>query len=239
MSAQPQPKTAPRAAQPVNERARLIRLVHVARRELSLDDAAYRTILQAQGGAASSASMSVGQLQRVVDYMKRQGFKVSTKAKSAQPVRVLQKSRRVGLTWAAGEAVKLASDPESRKARALWLMLHDIGAVRDPSEAALLAYAQRQAGVERLEWVQDMKRIIEPLKAWALRSLPAFVLPFLQRDVTSWAGHMSPAWRENWRRAVEPLLSGAPISQAQKLHSLIGAWELISSAQKTSNGSRA
>ncbi|MDP3322382.1 MAG: regulatory protein GemA [Hydrogenophaga sp.] len=236
MSAQPQPKTAPRAAPQGNERARLIRLVHVGRRELNLDDAAYRTILQAQGGAASSAAMSVGQLQRVVDYMKRQGFKVATKAKSAQPVRVFQKSRRVGLTWAAGEAVKLASDPESRKARALWLMLHDVGAVRDPSEAALLAYAQRQAGVERLEWVQDMKRIIEPLKAWALRSLPAFVLPFLQRDITTWAGHMSPAWRENWRLAVEPLLSRAPISQAQKLHALIAAWELISSAQI--NGSR-
>lgn len=245
MAAQPQPRPAARApqTQQASERTRLIRLVHVGRRELQLDECAYRTILQAQGGANSSALMSVGQLQRVVDYLKRQGFKVATKAKPAQAGVVVANGRRSGMATVttAVTAVTLASDPQSRKARALWLMLHAIGAVRDPSETALQAYGRRQCGVDRLEWVRDAFPLIESLKAWALRALPAYVLPYVEGDVTHWAGHMSPAWRENWAREVAPLKNRTPQSLARRFSSLVAVWELISSAQssKSATGSRA
>lgn len=241
MAAQPQTRTAPRAPQQqANERTRLIRLVHVGRRELKLDDCAYRAILQAQGGAESSALMSVGQLQRVVDYLKRQGFKVATKAKPAQMGGVVVKGRRTGMATAAA-AVTLASDPQSRKARALWLMLHAIGEVRDPSETALQAYGRRQCGVDRLEWVRDAFPLIESLKAWALRALPAYVQPYVEGDVTHWAGHMAPAWRENWAREVAPLKNRTPQSLARRFSSLVAVWELISAAQspESETGSRA
>lgn len=209
------------------QRVRLIRLIHVGRRDLRLDDDSYRAILRTHGGSESSALMSVGQLQRVVDYLKRQGFTVTTKPK---PTRHVAKGRRAGLT-----TVILADDPQSQKARALWLMLHAIGEVRDPSETALQAFAKRQCGVDRLEWVRDANPLIEALKAWALRSLPAYVQPFIDRDVAQWAGHMSPAWQGDWRRASSLLKGGTWTSPTRQFDALVAAWELIAAAQKSSS----
>jgi phage gp16-like protein len=223
-----QPQTTPRrpakaatTAAP-SERARLIRLVHVGRRELSLTEVDYRAILQAQGGAESSASMSVGQLQRVVDYLRRQGFKVATKAKTAAAAGALK---------AGPVAVALASDPESRKARAMWLTLHAIGQVRDPSEAALLRFAKRMCKVDRLEWVRDMLPLIEALKAWLLRSLPAYVTPYLKIPSTQWAPHMGDAWRTNWDQAVRQLRFALEAGHVQVLDQWVSLWSLAESAE--------
>lgn len=223
---QAQPKTLPatrRAPPALNDRGRLIKLVHVARRDLKLDEATYRMVLQLHGGADSSSAMSAAQLQRVLDHFKKAGFTVKAKP-------------RTGAAKGAPRTA-LASHAEAKKARALWIMLHRIGAVRDPSETALLAYARRQLGVDRMEWAGDMVPLIESLKAWALRTLPAFVRPYLQQDITAWAAHKSPAWRDNWARAVAPLLSGAPLSQQGQLAALISVWELIEMSNvKTKEG---
>jgi phage gp16-like protein len=205
---------------PVDNRARLVKLVHVGRRELGLGEESYRTILRQKGEADSASNMNAAQLQRVVDYMKTLGFKVTSKAKAGAPAR----------------PVKLADDAQSRKARAMWLTLHAIGQVRDPSEAALQAYAQRQTGAQRLEWVSDMVPVLEPLKAWLLRSLPGVVLPYLQRPVMGWAGHMQPAWLENWTNAVSSLGAARQSGKVQIVDEWVSLWELISSA--TAGGQR-
>lgn len=229
MSAQAQPKTAPRAAQKGNHRARLIRLVHVARRDLQLAEPDYRAMLQAQGGADSSAAMSVPQLQRVLDFMKRQGFKVATKAK---PAKARSWNRQTGTA----PAVRLASDPQSRKARAMWLTLHAIGQVRDPSEAALLAYARRQCGVDRMEWAKDMSRMLEPLKAWILRSLPTVVKPYLQEPASAWAAHMGEVWHTNWQQAVQRLRYGIDKGHSQLVDEWVDLYQLVVAAQNLSKG---
>lgn len=230
MSAQAKTRSAPRAAaQKGGDRVRLIRLVHVARRDLQLGEADYRSMLQAQGGADSSAAMSVAQLQRVLDFMKRQGFKVATKAK---PAKVLVVSRRTGMAT----AVRLASDPESRKARAMWLTLHSIGQVRDPSESALLAYARRQCGVDRLEWVKDMVPLLESLKAWLLRSLPDVVKPFLQEPASVWAAHMGEVWNTNWQQAVRRLRYGIEKGHSQLVDEWVDLYQLVVAAQNLSKG---
>jgi phage gp16-like protein len=227
MQAQPKTSSPPRRAPPSSsDRARLIKLIHVARRDLALDEPTYRTLLGVHGGAESAAAMSAQQLQKVLEHMKKSGFKVRAKAGT--------KAQASG-----AKSPSLASDPQSKKARALWLMLHHIGQVRDPAEAALLAYARRQCGVDRMEWTSDMLPIIESLKAWALRSLPAFVLPYVKHDITAWAGHMSPAWRENWTNAVHPLVFGRPLSPAYKLDALIKVWELIAISKVKPEGSEA
>lgn len=62
--------------------------------------------------------------------------------------------------------------------RALWLFLHELGAVRDPSEAALSAYVKRIASVDDVQWMRGGRRVetvIESLKKWAMRYLPAAV----------------------------------------------------------------
>ena len=109
---------------PAPNRQRLIRLIHVAKRDLSMDDDTYRAILLRIGKKASSADLTIPELEKVLEHLKRSGFKVRSKAKSAQ----------------AKPSRPLAQDGESKKIRALWLFLHELGAVKNPSEEALAAY---------------------------------------------------------------------------------------------------
>ncbi len=54
----------------------------------------------------------------------------------------------------------------------MWISLHQLGVVRDPSEAALERFGARQLGVERLAWAGGSEgyRLIEALKAMAQRA---------------------------------------------------------------------
>lgn len=144
------------------QRARLVKLIHVARRELDMDEDTYRLMLQNVGGADSTMRMELGKLKAVVDHLKAKGFKVRAKA---QPATTSRRDRR------------LDSSPSARKVRALWLMLHQLGAVRDPSEQALAVYCKRIAKVDDLHWANDqqMHDLVETLKKWALRFLPAAI----------------------------------------------------------------
>ncbi|NYT80920.1 regulatory protein GemA [Alcaligenaceae bacterium] len=139
-------------------RTQLIRLIHVAKRDLHMGDDTYRHILISIGGRDSSADLPVSKLGAVLEHMKKAGFKVRSK-QGGKPGRAM------------------AMDTESRKVRALWLFLHEIEAVRDPSEGALAAYVKRMAGVDALQWVngKQIETVIEALKKWAMRVLPGLV----------------------------------------------------------------
>lgn len=67
---------------------------------------------------------------------------------------------------------RAADHPVARKARALWVSLHQLGVVHEPAERALEAFAARQLGVERLQWADQAQghRLIEALKAMAGRA---------------------------------------------------------------------
>ena len=60
----------------------------------------------------------------------------------------------------------------ARKARALWISLHQLGVVRNSSEQAFEAFACRQLGCEKLVWARqsDAFKLIEALKAMGLRA---------------------------------------------------------------------
>ena len=140
-------------------RAALIKLIHVARRELGqksgLDDLAYRDILRMIGKSESLASMTVPNMELVLAHMKSKGFKVRPKAGDRPQV----------------------INPDASKVRALWLFLHVLGEVRDPSEKALASYVKRIAKVDDLRWAHGrvVDTLIETLKKWAMRRLPAAV----------------------------------------------------------------
>ncbi len=142
------------------DRNKLIQLIHVAKRDLKLEDDIYRSILQRIGGMSSTLEMTVPNLMLVLQHMKDSGFKVRTtkpaKAKQSRP---------------------LAQDAESKKIRALWLFLHEIGIVKNPSEAALASYVKRMTGVEALQWINGDQAalLIEAQKKWAMRKLPDVV----------------------------------------------------------------
>ncbi|AAQ59837.1 gp16 family protein [Chromobacterium violaceum] len=141
------------------DRQRLIRLIHVAKRELALDDDSYRAILQRIGRQASAADLTVPELNQVLEYLKRSGFKVRSKGQPTTQSR------------------PLAQDEQHKKIRALWLFLHQIGVVKNPAESALASYVKRITGRDAMQWLagDQLEQVIESLKKWAMRSLPDLV----------------------------------------------------------------
>jgi Mu-like prophage protein gp16 len=145
--------TAPKTTTNDARRVKLIKTIQVGRRELRMDEPTYRAMLAGVGGADSLKDMPLSKMIDVLEHMKKSGFQLRAKT---------------------GDRSQ-AFDSFSRKARALWLFLHALGAVRDPSERALNAYVKRIAKVEDLRWVRhhSQEAVIETLKKWAMRYLPA------------------------------------------------------------------
>ncbi len=123
--------------------------IHIAKKQLAMDDDAYRAMLKNIGGVESAKDLSQSAVGRVLAHLKRCGFKA-----------VAKKSDR-----------KQADDAQSRKIRALWLQLHQLGAVRDPSEQALAAWIKRMGKVDALQWLPTdvASKAIEELKQWIKR----------------------------------------------------------------------
>ncbi|MBS0367597.1 MAG: regulatory protein GemA [Proteobacteria bacterium] len=188
---------------PTPEQSRLIKLCHVARRDLQLDEDTWRAMLMEVTGKRSSKELTVPQLNRVLGHLKEKGFKVR-KPKAAAPA----------------ERRPLDSASESQKARAVWLLLVEIGTVRDPSEAALNAYVRRQAGVDDLRWVKDMAPVIEGLKAWAARKLPSAIQARMEALVQ--AGVVLP-----WRSVPELARAQAPKANPACFTALWAAWDAL------------
>lgn len=135
-------------------RLRLIKLIHVARRDLQMDEDTYRLMLAGMkglDGATSTADLSVPNLYRVLEQLKAKGFKVRPKSKGKRPQ---------------------AADPQSKKIRSLWLTLRDQGAIRDSSEEALVKFVHGMTGVEALQWLsaEQASQVIENLKKWSARA---------------------------------------------------------------------
>lgn len=143
---------------------REIQLIHVARQQTGMDDDTYRAMLHDRFGVASSKDMDWRQRKQLLDYFKTLGFKVRSTGKATG-------------TTKAKPSRALADDAESRKIRSLWILLHELGAVRNPSEEALAVYVKRLTKVDDLQWINgdQAKTLIETLKKWAMRFLPTKV----------------------------------------------------------------
>lgn len=133
------------AARATPARRALIGAVHAAKKAHGLDDDTYRDMLARVTGKRSAADLSDAQLRQVLDHLN--GAKRPSGRKRAD-------------TAIAG------------KARALWLSLHALGLLSDPSESALRAWVKRQYRVDDLAFLPpaDSFAVIEGLKRWALRA---------------------------------------------------------------------
>lgn len=132
-------------------RNQLIKLIHVAKRSLNMDESSYRHILQTIGGAASAADLSVPKLELVLEHLKKCGFTVRSNKKPQR---------------------KLADDQQSKMIRGLWLELANFGVVKDPSEQALASFVKRMTKVSALQWLSSKQasQVIENLKQWRDRT---------------------------------------------------------------------
>ena len=139
------PATFDRSAQ---SRRSMLAKIHIARKQLAMDEDDYRQLLFEETGHASAGDCSEAQLSRVLERLKKLGFKPLPKA-----------------------GKKAATHPMARKARALWISLHHLNVVQNPAEEALEAFARRQLGCTKLNWANQREayKLIEALKAMALR----------------------------------------------------------------------
>jgi hypothetical protein len=130
-------------------RRRLLAMVHIARKQLRLDDDKYRQVLFDHTGYLSAGDCTEAQLAAALDAFKAMGFRSAAAPKGPKP----------------------ASHKGAGKARAMWISLYHLGAVTDPSERALEAFAQRQLGCDRLQFANQshLFPLIEALKGMAER----------------------------------------------------------------------
>lgn len=137
-----------RTAKP-SDRQHLIKLIHVAKRDIGLDEDTYRGILRScsSNGKTSSSDLTIPELEKAISHMKKCGFKVKPKGK---PTR------------------KLASDDQSKMIRGLWLELHEYGYVENPSESALASFVKRMTKIDDLHWLDtdQASKVTEELKQW-------------------------------------------------------------------------
>ena len=135
------PATFDRASQ---HRRSMLAKANIAKAQLGMDEDDYRQIIFAESGQFSLKACTDAELSGIIDRFKAKGF----------------------IPLPKGGRNKSAQHPMARKARALWISLHQLGVVRNPSENALEAFAKRQLGCDRLVWARqgDAHKLIEALK---------------------------------------------------------------------------
>ena len=143
---------APRDAKgaPISAHRRsMIGKLHVAKAQLRMAEDDYRALLLRVTGKMSAADATDAGLSAALAEMQRLGFK-------PLPSR--------------GGRHRLRADSKlARKARALWISLHQLGVVRNPDDKALEAFGKRQLKVDKLQWADESQgyRLVEALKAMA------------------------------------------------------------------------
>lgn len=127
-----------------------IAAMHVAKKQLGLDDETYRAALYQVTGKTSSADMTEAERREVLEHFRQRGFNGSSTA------------RRKPLEG------KFAA-----KLQALWIAGWNLGLVRDRDDRALLAFVRRQTGIDHVRFLRhgsDAMKAIEALKGWLERS---------------------------------------------------------------------
>jgi phage gp16-like protein len=130
-------------------RRSLIGKIHVAKTQLGIDEELYRDVLFDKVQRRSAKDCTDAELVTLIKHFEARGF--TAKAKRPGP--------------------KPADLPFANKARAMWISLHQLGAIDDPSEDALEAFCRRQMKVAKMQWADATRayKMIEALKDMAVR----------------------------------------------------------------------
>lgn len=126
-----------------------IAAIHVAKKQLGLDDDTYRALLIRLTGKTSAGDMTETERNKVVSELRRQGFKPASSG-TRKPLE--------------GRFAK--------KLQALWIAGWNLGVVDNRDDAALLAFVKRQSGLDHVRFLhdaEDASKAIEALKAWLAR----------------------------------------------------------------------
>ncbi len=125
--------------------------IHVAKKQLGLDDETYRAKLTVITGKSSTKDMSEDERQKVLKVLRRDGF---------TPIERRPDGRQ-----------KL-SGKYAKKLQALWIAAWNLGLVDKRDDAALIAFVKRQTGIDHtrfLVYAEDANKVVEALKGWLKR----------------------------------------------------------------------
>ncbi len=146
-----------------NSKAHLIKLLHVAKTKLQMDDDSYRANLAAvSNGKTSSKELTILQLEAALSRFQQLGFKpLATGKKRLSP--------------------SSKDQPDERSViRALWIFMAEQRFIRDSSETALNSYIKRMTaqknggeGIAECTWLryEDAAYVVNTLKFWAKREM--------------------------------------------------------------------
>lgn len=142
------------------DRASLITLIHVAKKDLHLDADTYRDALCTAVGKTSCRDMTLAELSSVLTSFQKRGFKVRSKPQN--------------------RALKPAT--VTAKIRTIWRLMHSQGFLNSGSEASLNGWIRIQTarqnggeGVANYQWLEKQpalaSHVLECLKRWHRREM--------------------------------------------------------------------
>jgi phage gp16-like protein len=147
-----------------NTRNAELAAIHVAKKQLRLDEATYRSIVEmvsARFGHPVSSAGLMGSRERraLLEQLRTWGFRKADGATAAP-------------------ATRPGQSPQAQKILALWAALVEAGAVTvtDPGDPScvkqLRSFVKRMTGVESASWLSahQANNVIEGLKAWLERT---------------------------------------------------------------------
>ncbi|MDC9594293.1 gp16 family protein [Xenorhabdus sp. IM139775] len=143
----------------------LIRLIHIAKGKLQLDDATYRSALLLATGKSSCREMTYTELKVAYSAFVARGFKRRINRNKQRVKPHLNGQPRVA---------------EIGKIRAIWITMHQHKFISDGAETALNQFVQRQtaktnggAGVVEVGWLDASlaSQVLESLKQWHIRMM--------------------------------------------------------------------
>lgn len=124
--------------------------IHVGKKQLGLEEEDYRALLTRVTGKSSTKQMTDAERGRVVEEMRRLGFKQASSAPR-----------------------KRLDGPFAAKLQALWIAGWNLGVVSSRDDRALIAFVERQTGISHtrfLRHAEDAVKAIEGLKQWLTRA---------------------------------------------------------------------
>lgn len=123
--------------------------IHVAKKQLGLDEETYRAVLMRSTGKDSAGDMDEGQRRKALAEFERLGFKPSTTG-----------------------ARKRLEGRFAKKLQALWIDGWNLGIIQNREDSALLSFVKGRTGIDHTRFLHhpaDAKKAIEALKAWLAR----------------------------------------------------------------------
>lgn len=142
----------------------LIKMIHIAKSQLKIDDDTYRQFLVKEANKDSTKKMLKHELEKVYDALKQKGFKYKVR-KANKPTVSIAKRR-----------------DDIQKIRAIWITMGKQGFINDASDKALDAYVERMTkskmtlnGIKVTAWLnpEQAYSVLESLKQWHKRLIIA------------------------------------------------------------------